>query len=148
MRILVLATCLSMSLASRASDEKAIGPLPEAKELRSLKVVYSDYETHEDATFEVAREYRTPILAALSPAKRDDHPAKWEVLGAMVLVTTKGKSIVVNLFSVGEGAGAFSIANADPNLRIYYRGGKSADLVKALRAARAKAGDVKKSTQP
>ncbi|GAC1346655.1 MAG: hypothetical protein NVSMB14_09640 [Isosphaeraceae bacterium] len=135
MRLLAFATGLSICLTLIAGEEKPTGPLPREKDVRSLKVFYLDDKTNDRASFEISKKDWAKILDALAPAKRDDHPARWELLGAMVLVTTEGKSIVVNLYSVGEGVGAFSIENADRKGRTYYRGGKSADLLKALRAA-------------
>jgi hypothetical protein len=67
------------------------------------------------------------------PAEKDDQPAKWQTMGWLLITKRWGRSVIVELFSLPKGPGAFRIeAVGGP---MYYRGGDSARLDAALRAA-------------
>ena len=84
--------------------------------------------------FRVPAENWESILDALLPAKRDPHPAKWEGLGELKIKCKGGRSLVVSLFRLSEGAGAFALGETWER-RVYFRGGESARLETALEAA-------------
>ena len=85
-------------------------------------------------TFTATVEDWTAIRGALSPAKLDPKPALWEWLGTVTLTKKDGELFQVELYDLPYPTGAFAIGEKADG-RVYYRGGKSADLVKAVIAA-------------
>lgn len=128
--------CLAVVVATMAARgvEEADGSLPKMSDSRTMRAVYHDVESDEERVFEVPNGHWKLIFAALSPANRDKAPASWESIGRLEIVMKDGGPFHVSLYSVGKGPGAFAAGNTFRE-RVYYRGGKSDDLVKALRAA-------------
>ncbi len=128
--------CLAVVVATMAARgaEETEGSLPKTSDLRTMRAVYHDFKAGEEREFEVPRGHWKLIFAALSPANRDKAPASWESLGRLEIVKKGGDPFHVSLYAVGKGPGAFA-AGKTFRERVYYRGGKSDDLVKALRAA-------------
>jgi hypothetical protein len=114
--------------------EATEGPLPEAGDIQAMTAAYRDDERNESREFQVPREHWRPILSALLPADRDPRPANWESLGSLEVIKRDGAPLHMSLFAVGKGPGAFATGTT-PDRRVYYRGGKTVDLVRSLRAA-------------
>ena len=109
-------------------------PLPEAEDVRSIEASFYDREKHEKIEFEVPREHWSLILSALLPARKDDSPKKWAGLGRLNFKLANGDSYLVSMYRLNHETGAFSAGPTIEN-RIYYRGGNSRDLEKALAEA-------------
>ncbi len=76
--------------------------------------------------FEISVHDYQKILDLFSCAKLDRNPAKWQVLGYLIIKTISSTEIEIGLFSTSERKGAFEIDGT------YYRGSKDAEIVKVL----------------
>jgi hypothetical protein len=111
-----------------AFDSRTVAPLNEVEAMRAI------YDTGEkDVRFSVPRENWPDILDALTPAEKDDAPMKWQGIGTLVITKRGGHQVAVDLFSLDKPPGAFRVWTCW--WRVYYRGGDSAKLDAALRAA-------------
>ncbi|WP_422923414.1 hypothetical protein [Singulisphaera sp. PoT] len=99
-----------------------------------MKASYVDMRSGEQREIEVPREHWEELRSSLLPAKRDKHPAKWVVLGQLDLTKEDDSRFEIELYAVRQGPGAFA-AGKSHDERVYYRGGKTEDLMKALQAA-------------
>jgi hypothetical protein len=111
-----------------------LSPVPDAADIRSLEASFYDREQQEKVEFQVPRKHWDAILSTLLPARRDDHPAKWVGLGRLQFKLVNGDSYFVSLYSPASEPGAFA-AGSTFESRVYYRGGNSSDLEKALSEA-------------
>jgi hypothetical protein len=105
--------------------------LPPLGEIEAMRAIY--YDGEKNVHFPVPREKWPYILDALTPAEKDDAPMKWQVIGTLVITKHGGHEVAVELFSLRELPGAFCVWKFW--WRVYYRGGESAKLDAALRAA-------------
>jgi hypothetical protein len=80
-------------------------------------------------TFQVPPAFWAETLAALSPAHKDDHPAKWKVYGELSLTLKDGSSYFI-MFSEDEFAAGPTFDN-----RVYYRGADGDSLHRAIEEA-------------
>ena len=87
----------------------------------------------ESASYSVPQAHGQAIYDALAPARIDRTPANWQMLGRLRLACIDGKTFDLGLYLISEGPGAFSIGN-HPD-RVYYRGGDSAKLQRAVMTA-------------
>jgi len=110
------------------------GPVPEATQIRSMEATFYDRRKGSDVTFQVPAAHWRSILASLLPAKADEDPAKWEVLGELQINLVGGGSFQISLYSLDEELGAFSSGPTWED-RTYYRGGSTARLERALEDA-------------
>jgi len=108
-------------------------PLPNIEDIQSIEAVVDDAGGAK-VVFQVPRSHWHPIFSSLLPASRDADPAKWEGLGDLEIKLPGGDSFLVSLYSISDGLGAFS-SGPTWEQRVYYRGGSSADLEKALAEA-------------
>ena len=109
--------------------------LPGAADIRSLNASFYDREKDAKVTFQVPREHWNAIFSALQPAQRDHNPAKWVGLGELEFKLVSGGSYLVWMYSLADREpGAFS-AGPTFESRVYYRGGNSSDLERALAEA-------------
>jgi hypothetical protein len=120
----------------RAAEEA--GPLPKAGDIATMRANYYDRQAKAMVAFDVPPESWKDILASLLPARKDDRPAEWVVLGSLEITGKDKESLTVWLFTTSQDPGAFA-AGKTWEQRVYYRGGKTADLEKALQAARERA---------
>ena len=119
--------------------------LPDAADIRSLNASFYDREKGATVAFQVPREHWKAIFSALQPAQRDGNPAKWVGLGELEFKLASGDSYLVWLYNLADSEpGAFS-AGPTFESRVYYRGGNSSDLERALAEA-SKSADVNRST--
>ncbi len=110
-----------------------VNPLPLTDDIEGIE--YRDPATKERAKFTVPREHWDKIFATLQPARRDNFPAKWVIIGELQIACKGGRSFHVSLFDLRDGRpGAFA-AGETHEKRVYYRGGDSVRLKEALRAA-------------
>jgi len=130
-----LVAVFALWLPGNLAAEEA-GPLPKAGDIATMRVKYYDRQGKKEVAFDVPQESWKNILASLLPARKDDRPAKWEVLGSLEITSKDRESLIVWLFTTSQEPGAFA-AGKTWEQRVYYRGGKTADLEKALQAARA-----------
>lgn len=106
--------------------------LPDIADVRSLKASFYDRDKDAKVSFQVPRKHWNAIFSALQPAQRDRHPAKWAGLGELEFTLNSGDSYLVWLYSLdGHEPGAFS-GGPTFESRVYYRGGNSSDLERAL----------------
>ena len=109
-------------------------PLPKMTDIESIKASYFDPAQKRVVQFTVPQPHWNKIRDALVPARRDDNPARWKVLGDLEIKKKGSGQVHVSLYSTSEDPGAFATGAAGEQ-RIYYRGGESAKLTEALRAA-------------
>jgi hypothetical protein len=137
--ILICGVCLFF----RTRDTRP--SLPDAADIRSLNASFYDREKNAKVEFEVPREHWNAIYSALQPAQRDGNPAKWAGMGELEFKLASGDSYLVSLYSLDDSEpGAFS-AGPTFESRVYYRGGNSSDLERALADA-SKSADGKPSS--
>jgi hypothetical protein len=108
--------------------------LPDVADIADMKATYYEREGEDEIKFQVPRPYWGEILNALLPAQLDRRPAAWVVLGQLDITLENGRLFVVRLFSVHPGPGAFASGKTFEQ-RVYYRGGETAKLKEALKAA-------------
>ena len=111
-------------------DSRTLPPLNEIDAMQAAAYIGGD-ERH--VRFPVPREKWPEILDALTPAEKDDHPAKWQTMGELLIAKHSGRWIIVELFLLPEQPGAFCIKTISG--RTYCRGGDSAKLRAAVEAA-------------
>lgn len=116
-----------------APESKSDSALPDAKEVKAISIKF-DHPKLDDVEFDATAEDWEAIRLQLLPAKRDPKPAAWEWIGTVKIVTKDGQPFRVELYTPSSGPGAFA-AGETYDERIYYRGGKTAAVVKALAAA-------------
>ncbi len=125
--------CIAASVLAR---EEA-SPLPDAKQVKSVSIKFDHPKQRDDIEFTATPEDWKAIRAALLPAKRDPKPADWEWLATVKIVKKDGQPLQVELYTTSKDPGAFA-AGKTYKQRVYYRGGKTAALVKAIKAAHEK----------
>jgi hypothetical protein len=81
-------------------------------------------------TFQIPSSFWAPILAALSPAHKDEHPAKWEGFGTLYVERDDGSPYVINLFNRDQFA-----AGGTVHERVYYRGADDVALHRVITEA-------------
>jgi len=108
-------------------------PFPRLSEIERIDADVYDRKSKKDVTFEVPRSHWEAIFSAMLPARKDDHPLPWAGPGDLNLKLKSGHTFRIALFYVDKelGTGAFS-AGATHESRIYYRGGNSSALEKAV----------------
>jgi hypothetical protein len=130
-------TLLMISLALCACgcrSAPATDPLPQASGIRVIKAHYFDPTAKQKREFDVPPSHWDLILRAMRPNRPDAEPADWTILGDLRITLSDGSPSFVGMYSVRRGEGAFS-AGPSPEERVYYRGGSTANLVRALIAA-------------
>lgn len=118
-----------LSCSARGGD-----PLPALDEIASMAATYHELPQRRDIKFTVPQSHWSKIREALVPAKRDYSAAKWQGLGELTIVTKRGSRVLVWLYFLPEGPGAFAVGQSWDQ-RAYFRGGDSAKLKQALQAA-------------
>jgi hypothetical protein len=108
-------------------------PLPNLSEIERMQATIPDGPPRGSVVFDVPRSHWQAIYSAMQPAHKDEHPAKWVSPGDLNLTLKGGESFYIGLYYVDAdlGSGAFS-AGPTFEKRVYYRGGNSAKLEKAL----------------
>lgn len=133
-RVAVVVVGVVVAIAVLFRSPNAQRPLPEIKDIQSMEAEFYDTGRDTQVTFQVPAAHWQSIFSSLLPASMDSEPAKWESLGDLQIKLAGGDSFLVSLYSVSDGLGAFS-AGPDWEHRVYYRGGSSANLEKALAEA-------------
>ena len=128
MALLVVAVPTVRAEEARAEERDA--PLPAVKAVKTVRVQF-DRPGMEDAVFDATPAGWSLIRAAMLPAEKDEDPAKWEGLGRIDVETRSGQSLRISLYQTGRGPGAFAVGKT-VKTRVYYRGGTSAALRRAL----------------
>jgi hypothetical protein len=107
-------------------------PLPNLSEVERMQASISD-GTARGVVFDVPRSHWQAIYSAMQPAHRDEHPAPWAGPGDLNLTLKGGESWYIGLYYLDAdlGPGALS-AGPTFEKRVYYRGGNSSKLEKAL----------------
>jgi hypothetical protein len=116
--------------------------LPPLAEIAAVTATIEKSQWLDESTFEVPPESWESILAELPQTAPDPMPAKWVIIGELRIVTTKEKEedqYHVELYWTESPPGAFSVSKGrnrtQGERRCYYRGGDSARLIEALKAA-------------
>ena len=131
---MILSGAVSCLLALNAVSAREEGtPLPKAEQVRSITIEFED-SGQKTVKFKGTVDDWSAIRSKLLPAKRDDNPASWEGMGKIQIIKTDGKPFLVHLYTPSKGPGAFS-AGASLKQRVYYRGGDTTALRKALEDA-------------
>jgi hypothetical protein len=127
-------SCAEPDVVAEPGGEGGADPLPKITDIESMKASYFDPAQKAVVQFTVPQPHWSKIRDALAPARRDDNPARWKVLGDLEIKKKGSGQVHVSLYSTSADAGAFAMAAAGKQ-RVYYRGGQSAKLKQALRAA-------------
>jgi len=109
-------------------------PIPHVRNIRSIEFIRWDSEKQSKVGIPIPREHWESLLSALLPARKDNDPAKWRLLGELALTLSDGGSFHISLYDPRERLGAFS-AGPTHKERVYYRGGRSEDLKAAIEDA-------------
>jgi hypothetical protein len=114
--------------------DRAQQPLPQLSEIQRIDAQVYDPKSGKDLDFEVPQSHWEAIFAAMLPARKDEHAAKWVGLGDLNLKLKNAKSFYIGLYSVKYRPGDLGAFSAGPTFesRIYYRGGNSSALEKAV----------------
>jgi hypothetical protein len=88
----------------------------------------------DDVTFTASADDWTAIRQTLAPSRRDANPASWEWMGSAEFMLKNSQSYRVEMYQTSKAPGAFA-AGKTFRERVYYRGGNSADLYRALTTA-------------
>lgn len=107
-----------------------VNPLPPLANVSSINALGILGESE----FPIPSTYWQDIYDSLQPARQDDNPAKWAILGKLRIKNMDGTEKTVPLFELDEVPGAFAVGDFN-EARVYYRGGDSAKLIDVLRAA-------------
>lgn len=129
MRNLFLAsTAMFLATSGAAPAGEAGSALPSAKEIQAVTIEY-DHPREHTVQFQAKPEDWSAIRATLTPAKRDPHPAKWENVGTVHLITKDGRPLNVYLYRPSPSPGTAS-AGKSPKQR-----DDSKQLINALNKA-------------
>jgi len=130
-----LATALCVGAAVWFVSDLWQRPLPQIESIESMEAWLLEENSGSKFQFRVPQEHWRKIYTTLLPARRDHHALKWAVLGGLELTLWDGSKTVVALYGLpADSDGAFSTPPVNAQRR-YFRGGNSADLRAALRAA-------------
>jgi hypothetical protein len=113
---------------SRESNDR---PFPQLSEIQRMDATVSVPQSKDDVTFEVPQSHWEAILSAMLPARKDDHPALWVMPGDLKLKLKNGDPFYIAIYSTYDELGAFA-AGPSFERRVYYRGGNSSALEKAV----------------
>jgi len=121
--------------ADRGTDKRVSTQLmlPEPKDVKTISIKF-DHPKLDDVQFTATPADWKAIRAALLPAKPDQNPASWEWFGTVRIITKDNQPFRIGLYTTSKDPGAFA-AGETFGQRVYYRGGKKAELVKAVMAA-------------
>ena len=135
--IAVLAIIVCFVLWWRASWARY--RLPDVNDVASMTATFYDRNHTQEEYFPVDKSCWKDVFSALSPWKHDPSPAKWQVLGCLIIETNDGKTCCVSLYDLTpDPIGAFSVKPDVKNRPYYYRGGNSMRLRESLAKALAK----------
>ncbi|HEV8068338.1 MAG TPA: hypothetical protein VGP76_11425 [Planctomycetaceae bacterium] len=129
--LLLLAAVVVVAVAVFFFLGRSERPFPQLSEIQRIDAKIDDPESGKVVTFEVPRSHWEAIFSAMLPARKDDQAAKWVMPGSLNLRLKNGNSYYVGLYSVSGDLGAFS-AGPSHEWRVYYRGGNSSALEKAV----------------
>ena len=138
--LLIVAAAILLAVLAheidRAHRRKAVSPLPPLDTIHSMKVCFWDPTSRETVEFDVPQDHWGNIYAGLLPARRDPHPAKWEGMGSIEIKRKFAFDFEIALFYTD----AFAIETWGK--QVYYRGGDSNELVRAIRAAQSEVNEA------
>ncbi len=112
---------------------KNVDPLPDVTQVKSISIKFDDPKLDE-VEFTAATEDWAAIRASLLPAHVDEMPASWEWAASVDLTLMDGQPFRVELYTPSKGSGAFAAGKTFKS-RVYYRGGNTAAMLKAVTAA-------------
>ena len=129
--VLGLTGCSPPSPPLTTTSTEQAGLLPQASEIRAIKVVGD-----KGRTTDIPAEYSPAIVALFNSGSRDHDPAKWEGMGYDLAITTKtGKTINIFLFRTNGRKGAFAIGSSWED-RTYYRGSTDEAIATTIEKAK------------
>lgn len=132
--MITMAMIFSFGTVLLIAARKQENPLPEAKDVKSITITFHHPKQRDEVKFSATAEDWDAIRAAMLPAKHDPSPAKWVSSGSLRIEKTDGQPFLVELYATGEDLSAFAAGKTFEE-RVYYRGGKSDEIVKAVQAA-------------
>lgn len=130
---MITTTLVWLAISASATAREKDSPLPDAKQVKSVSIKF-DHPKLDDVEFTATPDDWRAIRAALLPARRDPNPADWEWAGTVKIVRKDAQPFRVELYTTRKDPGAFA-AGKTYKQRVYYRGGKTAALSKAVNAA-------------
>ena len=121
--------CVLVFLLSSCGQPKEFYVPPAAGDVIEITVGFIDFDAATRTVIEnvATKEQAAELLQCLSTGYRDDQPAKWRVLGDLI-IKTSAEEIPVSLYFAGGKIGAFSIYGN------YYRGCSDAEFERLLRS--------------
>ncbi len=131
----IIASCSNAQNNSGRTQKKngQPGPLPTVNQVKKIHIKF-DHLQFDTVEFTPSPTDWIAIRTAMLPAKTDNNPASWEWVATVDIVKVDGKPLNVQLYQLNKDPGAFA---AGPTLkqRVYYRGGSTTKLIKALNTA-------------
>jgi len=110
-------------------------PLPRPEEIQRMEAGDVSLANHPGPIdFDVPQSYWDAILSSLVPARKDHDPAKWQQVGHLSIELSNGGAFEISIFTIDGTRGAFA-AGPTWEQRVYYRGGSTAAVEKALAEA-------------
>jgi hypothetical protein len=121
-------------LCGCSRTDPIVDPLPPLATVKSMTISRLLIEDRqESATYPIPHAQWQAIYDALSPARVDRTPARWQLLATLTVARINSDPVKIELLDVSNGPGAFSVG--DDQDWVCYRGGKSAELREVLMAA-------------
>lgn len=127
-------TLIWLCITTAASAREEAGPLPDAKQVKTVSIEFDHPKHRDDIEFAATLEDWKAIRAGLLPAKRDPKPADWEWVATVKIVKKDDQPFRIEVYATNKDPGAFA-AGKTYKQRVYHRGGKTAAVVKAINAA-------------
>ncbi len=129
--VLLIVVCVVVGTRAFLLWRLSPRPFPDVADIARIEAEFYDSKSQKNVTFLVPKSHWSALLSAMLPAEKDDHAAKWEGLGTLQLALINGSSFHISLYERSTDPGAFA-AGPTVEQRIYYRGGSSSALKKAL----------------
>ncbi|HQR08979.1 MAG TPA: hypothetical protein PLN21_19310 [Gemmatales bacterium] len=107
-------------------------PLPAVSDIEGIQANFS--KDGKRVSLGLPSQYWKSLWYTLLPARYDWNPAGWMIFGRLEIKLKDGSAYRVDLYNLGEGAGAFS-AGPTFESRSYYRGGNSSKMIEVLSQA-------------
>jgi len=121
MRLLkaLLFSLLALNTVSCVPSPLPARPIPPTASIRSMSAALNEFpaDSQQLEEFSVPAEYFDKICTALSAAKPDPHPAKWQGIGYLQIGTDSGDSLRISIFATT----GFTSASGEQHEGFAYR---------------------------
>jgi hypothetical protein len=109
-------------------------PLPAESDTTKIEATFYSRAEKRDIRFPLPRRFWRAVTLTLLPSEVDAETAKWVGVGTLRISSKTQGDVRVGLYAPSKGRGAFAIRR-DGQPAVYYRGGKTENLMKQLKEA-------------